>query len=114
MKKLYLWTILLLSAFLVMPMSASAEPVFAQQTDGISGKVTDETGEPVIGAGVMVKGTTVGTITDIDGFYSINASAGQIIEFSSIGYVTQAVTVGTANVINVVLKTDNSPRHHSL
>ena len=107
MKKLYLWTILFLSALLVMPMSASAELVFAQQTDGISGKVTDETGEPVIGAGVMVKGTTVGTITDIDGFYSIKASAGQIIEFSSIGYVSQEVLVGTASVINVVLKTDN-------
>ena len=107
MKKLYLWTILFLSALLVMPVSASAEDVLSQQTDGISGKVTDETGEPVIGAGVMVKGTTVGTITDIDGFYLINATAGQVLEFSSIGYVSQEVTVGTSNLINVVLKTDN-------
>ena len=107
MNKLYLLMTLFLSAFLTMPMSASAEQVFAQQADGISGKVIDETGEPVIGAGVMVKGTTTGTITDIDGFYFINASAGQVIEFSSIGYVTQEIPVGSSNVINVVLKTDN-------
>ena len=106
MNKLSLLTTLLLSAFIMMPLEMSAAASSAQQADLVKGKVTDESGEPVIGAGVTVQGTTKGTITDIDGFYSIDAAAGQVLTFSSIGYVDQSVTVGTASVINVVLKTD--------
>ena len=106
MNKLSLLTTLLLSAFIMMPLEMSAAASTAQQADLVKGKVTDESGEPVIGAGVTVQGTTRGTITDIDGFYSIDAAAGQVLTFSSIGYVDQSVTVGTASVINVVLKTD--------
>lgn len=68
--------------------------------------MTDETGEPVIGAGVVVKGSTRGTITDIDGNYSISVSQGEILVFSSIGYVDQEITVGTAVKVDVVLKSD--------
>ena len=106
MNKLCLLLTLFLSAFMVMPQEMSAETVMAQQTDSVNGRVTDETGEPVIGAGVIVKGTTQGSITDIDGFYSVQATAGQILVFSSIGYETQEITVGTSNLINVVLKSD--------
>ena len=67
MNKLCLLTILFLSAFIQMPQMMSAETVYAQQADLVKGLVTDESGEPVIGAGVMVKGTTQGTITDVDG-----------------------------------------------
>ena len=98
MNKLCLMTILFLCGLFAMPLSASA--------DEIKGKVTDESGEPVIGAGVMVKGTTVGTITDIDGMYVLNADQGQTIVFSSIGYKDVEVVVGTSRVINAVLKTD--------
>ena len=100
MNKLRLLATLLLSAFMLMPLEVSAQQM------SIKGQVTDESGEPVIGAGVTLKGTTRGTITDIDGNYSIDASAGQILVFSSIGYVDQEVTVATSNVVNVVLKTD--------
>ena len=107
MNKLCLLTMLFLSAFIQMPMLASAETVYAQQQNSIKGQVTDESGAPVIGVGVVVKGTSQGTITDLDGNYSINASEGQVLVFSSIGYVEQEVTVGISNQINVVLKTDN-------
>lgn len=107
MNKLYLLMILFLSAFIVMPQQMSAEPSVVQQTDVVKGQVTDETGLPVIGAGVMVKGTTQGTITDVDGNYFLDVQKGQVLVFSSIGYVDSEVTVGDSKVINVVLTTDN-------
>ena len=85
----------------LMPFAASA------QSGTVKGTVTDESGLPVIGAGVVVKGTTKGTITDIDGLYSIAAAQGQTLVFTSIGYVEQEIVVGVSNEINVVLKTDN-------
>ena len=77
---------------------------WAQQ---VSGTVTDETGEPVIGAGIQIKGTTSGTITDIDGKYILSAVQGDILVFSSIGYATVEKTVGTDPVLDVVMHTDN-------
>ena len=98
MNKLYHLMILFLAA--LMPFAASA------QSGTVKGTVTDESGLPVIGAGVVVKGTAKGTITDIDGLYSIAAAQGQTLVFSSIGYVNQEIVVGISNEINVVLKTD--------
>ena len=77
---------------------------FAQQKT-ITGTVTSaEDNLPVIGATVMVRGTTVGTATDLDGNYQIQAAEGSVIEFRYVGMATQEVTVGTSNVINVVLQ----------
>lgn len=59
-----------------------------QQARKITGTVVDQSGEPIIGANVMVKGTTNGTITDFDGNFSLDASAGQELVVSYIGYVT--------------------------
>ena len=59
--------------------------VFAQNSISVSGVVIDDTNEPVIGAAVMVKGTTVGVITDIDGRYTINAPADGVLSFSYVG-----------------------------
>ena len=101
MNKLYQIAVLFIATLLLMPMEASA------QNFTVSGTVTDDTGYPVIGAGVLVKGTTRGTITDVDGLYSIEAAEGEVLVFSSIGYVDQEATVGNSNVINVVLSTDN-------
>lgn len=57
--------------------------VFAQSA--VSGKVTDETGEPCVGANVLIKGTTTGTMTDLDGNYSLpHVKQGAILVFSSI------------------------------
>ncbi|GAA4800661.1 TonB-dependent receptor [Litoribaculum gwangyangense] len=68
----------------------------------VSGTVTDESG-PLPGVSVIVKGTTIGTTTDFDGKYSINANNGDILVFSYVGYDTQQITV-TSKTINVLLK----------
>lgn len=80
--------------------------VFAQ---AVSGKVTDTKGEAVIGAGVLVKGTDTGAVTDLDGTYSLtNVKQGAVLVFSCIGYASQEVTVGTQRTINVVLSEDST------
>ena len=57
----------------------------AQKTLNVSGKVTDENGEPLIGVGVVISGTTKGTVTDLDGNYTITVTGNEILEFSSMG-----------------------------
>ena len=76
------------------------------QTMKISGTVTDEMGEPLIGVSVVEKGTSKGGITDFDGKYVIEVSSGATISFSYIGYVTQEKKA-TSKIINVSLKPDS-------
>ncbi|MBP7508473.1 MAG: TonB-dependent receptor [Prolixibacteraceae bacterium] len=77
------------------------------QSKPVKGKVSSESGEPIPGATVYVKGTSMGTITDINGEYSIpSASADQILVFSFIGYKTKEIAVNNNNVINVVISED--------
>jgi TonB-linked SusC/RagA family outer membrane protein len=71
----------------------------------ITGTVKDGTGEPLIGVNIRQEGTSVGTITDADGAYSINAQNAQsVLQFNYIGYIPQSITVGNRNVINVVME----------
>ena len=73
----------------------------------IKGQILDETGEPMIGVSVLVKGTTVGTVTDLDGNYSLEIPSGKnMLEVSYIGYKTQNVTIGKDARINVKLVPD--------
>ena len=77
----------------------------AQQVN-VNGIVKDATGETVIGASVVVKGTTNGTITGLDGDFSLsNVKKGDIIQISFVGYITQEV-VWNGQPINVTLKDD--------
>ena len=76
-------------------------------TKNISGVVKDETGEPVIGANVVVKGTTKGTVTDMNGRYSLEVPEGGVLQISYIGYNTQEVKVGSGDVVNVSLREDS-------
>lgn len=76
---------------------------FAQQMV-VKGVVKDTTGEPVIGANVVVKGTTNGTITDFDGNFQLNANKGDIITISFIGYQSQEAQVAAS--MNIILKDD--------
>lgn len=80
----------------------SAATLVAQRT--VSGTVTDDNGTPLIGANVLVKGTTIGTITDIDGSYSIVVPDGydQLV-VSYTGYSSQEVTLGVANTLDISL-----------
>ena len=75
----------------------------------MSGKVTDKAGEPLVGVNVLVKGTNAGTMTDLDGNWTIaNVESNAVIVFSSIGFSSREVTVGTKKVINVVLEDDTN------
>ena len=78
-----------------------------KQTRKIKGTVVDQTGEPVIGANIQVKGKAgVGTITDIDGNFTLDASANDILVISFLGYKTEEVKVGNQKNFQVTLKED--------
>ena len=101
MKKNFMFKVLL--TFVVgLFLSAGA---FAQQIT-VKGIVKDSTGEPIIGANVVVKGTTNGTITDFDGNFQLSANTGEIIQFSFIGYTTQELPA-TAEFMNIIMKDDS-------
>ncbi|MCU0470165.1 MAG: TonB-dependent receptor [Arcicella sp.] len=78
---------------------------FAQENK-VSGKITDSKGEPLIGVSIKVKGTTVGTISDGSGNYSVAAKNGNSLIFSFVGYVTKESTVTNQNTLNVSLEDD--------
>ncbi len=97
--------LLLLSTFFFLLQAATIS--VNAQSKTVTGTIVDETDYPLIGVSVAVKGTTTGTITDIDGKYSISVSnANAAIQFSFIGYVAQTITVGNQNVIDVTMKED--------
>ncbi len=76
------------------------------QNVAIKGTVTDANGEPLVGVNVVVKGTTVGAITDLDGAFSVNGKKGDVVVFTYIGMVTQEVTFqGTP--LRVVMRDDS-------
>ncbi|MCQ2237528.1 MAG: carboxypeptidase-like regulatory domain-containing protein, partial [Bacteroidales bacterium] len=75
------------------------------QNQKITGTVVDDLGEPITGANIRVKGTSRGTITDLDGKFSLDAAAGENLEISFIGYATQ--TVKAANGLKVTLQEDS-------
>ncbi|KAA6330125.1 TonB-dependent receptor SusC [termite gut metagenome] len=76
-----------------------------QNSKRITGKVTDATGEPIIGASVLEKGTQNGAITDIEDKYAIEfQSNNKVLTVSYIGYISKDVSVGNTSVLNVVLE----------
>lgn len=87
----------------------SAIDVYSQQNiSKISGKVVDESGEPLIGVTVRVKGSSnVGTVTDMDGQFSLQAAPASILSFSYVGYTEKVVKATSAGPMNVTLAEDN-------
>lgn len=77
------------------------------QTRSVSGTVKDATGTGVPGASVIVKGTTKGTSTDVDGKYAISVTSGATLQFSAIGFSTQEIKVGEQSTIDVKLVNDD-------
>lgn len=77
-----------------------------QDNNKVSGTITDKSGEPIIGANVVIKGTTNGTITDIDGNYTLDVPVSAILQISYIGYLTQDVPVNGKQQINIRLVED--------
>ena len=84
-------------------LGAFALSSWAQQAGTVKGTVKDADNNPVIGATVVVKGTTQGTTTDIDGNYTIHVAPGQVLEFSYVGMQPSSVTVGNSNEINITM-----------
>ena len=89
----------------VLSLMVAVPLLFAQNIVQVSGKVVDIQNEPMIGVSVLEKGTTNGTITDIDGNYQISVRQGATLVFSYIGYITQEKTV-SANTLNVTMDED--------
>ena len=85
---------------------AEQAPLVAEATTVMKGTVVDDKGEPIIGASIVEVGTTRGTVTDIDGQFSLNASKGAKLKISYIGY--RAVTVKGYNGMSVKLEQDNA------
>ncbi|WP_337942649.1 TonB-dependent receptor [Parabacteroides sp.] len=78
-----------------------------QQTKQITGRVLDANNEPVIGANVVVEGTTIGTVTDVDGNFTLDVPAGATLKISYIGYIEQSIPVGNKSVVSIILKEDS-------
>ena len=78
----------------------------AQTPREIVGSVTDESNEPLIGVSVLVKESSVGAITDIDGKFSLNAAIGNTLKVSYVGYSTQEIKITSASPLKIVMKED--------
>ncbi|WP_294083054.1 SusC/RagA family TonB-linked outer membrane protein [Proteiniphilum sp. UBA5384] len=86
---------------------AKPEPEEIQQVSVLSGRVTDIQNEPLIGVNIVEKGTSNGTVTDIDGRYSLSVPADVVIVFSYIGYTTRETPRNGRNLIDIVLNEDS-------
>ena len=82
-------------------------PDAVQQDNKITGTVLDPTGMPVIGANIMIKGTTNGTITDMDGKFSLDVPKGAILVVTYVGYANQELQVGSQKTLSITLKEDS-------
>lgn len=99
----YLKSLALAAATLV----AAASVAFAQDTATLSGTVVDENGEPLVGAAVMIKDSSTGTVTDLDGAFTLAVPRGATLVVSFIGFQDQEVVPGNRNNIVVTLLTDD-------
>lgn len=91
--------------FLLLSLFAFSGQILAQTS--ITGTVKDETGEPVIGASVIVTGTSNGAITDLDGNFSMKANKNDELTISYVGYTTRKIKFDGTSPLNIVLKEDN-------
>lgn len=83
------------------------QPSSKSKEKEVRGIITDKTGEPLIGVSVTVKGTGKGTVTDMNGKWSLLVSEGSVLNFSYIGYSAETVKVGKSNSYNISLSEDN-------
>lgn len=95
----------LLTAFPSLVIAGTMATSISQQSIQVKGTITDSSGEPVIGATIKVKGQTTGTITDLDGHFTLPASKGATLVISYIGYQTQEVIV-SSNTMEIKMEED--------
>src|SRR5690606_3289526 len=93
--------VLVLGALLLCSWAATA------QSRAIAGTISDENGDPLIGVTILVKGTLTGTITDVEGNYSLDIPENaEALTISYVGYLTQEVEIGTQTRIDVTMEQD--------
>ena len=93
--------------------SGSSSGYQTRQTNStkiVTGYVRDSQGFPLVGVAVVIRGTTSGTITNVDGVYSLTAKEGDVLLFSSLGYQDAAKTVGSESRIDVTMLTGKNKR----
>ena len=95
------------SIMMVAALALCSGNAFAQNRS-VSGKVVDGTGAPIIGAAVMVAGTSNGTVTDIDGQFVLTVPANAILNVSCLGYAEKQVEVGNQSAITITLEEDTT------
>ena len=93
-------TLVLLSFFL------GVQCMVAQQMKVTGVVINEDDGEPVIGASIVVKGTTIGNVTDIDGRFNLEIPENATLTISYIGYLTQEIAVGNRSDLSIQLKED--------
>ncbi len=99
---------IVLATLLIYFLACATTGVFAQNSQLVTGEVKSTTGERLPGVTVVVKGTTQGTVTDLDGKFQINVSKKDaVLLFSFIGYRTKELTIGTSTNLNVILESDD-------
>ncbi len=91
----------------IMKKPGEKEIVVMQQKKTVTGIITDVSGEPIIGANIVEKGTTNGTVTDVDGNFSLQVEEGGTLQVSYIGYLSQDVTTAGKTRFDIVLQEDN-------
>ena len=95
-----------LSANATTATGATPKPLAEQQKNTVRGTVTDQAGEPIIGASIVIKGTTKGVVTDTEGRFAIDVSNGSMLEISCIGYEKRVVKVGAQRNVTITLAED--------
>ncbi|MCI1648394.1 MAG: TonB-dependent receptor [Bacteroides sp.] len=80
--------------------------VWAQVKLFVNGKIADSSGQPLIGVSILIKGTSSGTVSDVDGHFSLSVAKGNILSISYVGYVSQEIDVTGHENISIVLKED--------
>ena len=86
--------------------SINSNLTLSQQNNGVKGKIVDPEGSPLPGVTIIIKGTTTGTISDLNGEYQLTAGSGDVLVFSFIGLKTVEITVGNQSIINVSMEAD--------
>ena len=103
-----MWTFKNLQKPLVFLFLLCLFPMGALAQSKVTGTVNDEAGDPIIGATVRVQGTSEGTVTDMNGQFSITARSNAVLNISYVGYRTESVSVNGRSNIVVVMKDDNA------
>ena len=97
-----------LSANATTATGSTPKPLAEQQKNTVRGTVTDQAGEPIIGASIVIKGTSKGVVTDTEGRFAIDVSNGSTLEISCIGYEKRVVKVGAQKNISITLAEDTN------